>query len=80
MATVTLTVVAGATHTNTKTLSAGDATRLANAIRAVYNSPAATDAQAMTLWANAIFDQARAFVRDAERKAAATAIVDIALT
>jgi hypothetical protein len=81
MATLTLQVVVGAnTYTNTKTVSNADAARLANALRVAYNQPSATDAQAMTLWAGAVFDQAKTIVRDAEGNAAKAAVVDIALT
>jgi hypothetical protein len=82
MATATIQVTAGGdTMTRTCTVSRPDLIRFIAAIRVAYNiDPLLSDLQALEVWADVVFDQARTTTRVVERAAASDAVTSIDFT
>jgi hypothetical protein len=83
MPTATITIDAGVagTMTDQKTISGADLTRFVAAVRVAYNVPASfTDIQALQVWADFVFQQARDTTRGVEQASASAGIGSIALT
>jgi hypothetical protein len=86
MATITIQIVAGGTtYTRSKTISAGDLTRLVAAEKVGLGlSAGATDQQVFDAWAEDIYRLEKERIRTAERRSAEAAAIsqisDIALS
>lgn len=83
MPTATITVDAGVSGvmTRQKTISGPDLTRFVAAVRSAYNVPGGfTDIQALEVWADFVFKQARETTRGVEQASASAGITTIAMT
>jgi hypothetical protein len=83
MPTATITVDAGGagTMTRVRTVTGPHLTRFIAAVRKAYNVPQGfTDIQALEMWADFIFDEARSTVRGQEQATAAAGITDVDFT
>jgi hypothetical protein len=88
MATIAITVTAGAVVTRSRTISAAHLTRFVASYRTILGQVGdgsggmrdRTDAEVLTAWADNVFDGARATVRQSETDAVRAAVTDISFT
>jgi hypothetical protein len=83
MPTATITIDAGGagTMTRQRTVSGPDLTRFVAAVRVAYNvNPGFTDIQALEVWADFVFKQARDTTKGVEQAIASANIADITMS
>lgn len=83
MATATIIVDAGlaGVMTRQRTVSGADLTRFVAAVRVAYNVPVSlTDIQALEMWADSVFQQARDTTRGVEQAVASANVGSIVIT
>lgn len=83
MATATIQIDAGAagTMTRQRTITGAHLTRFIAAVRVAYNVPVEkTDIEALEMWADFVFDQAKRTTKGVEQSVATAGVTDIVLS